>query len=72
MYKKEEKGVGIMLEATINKKVIEEVKSVINSDGFTHYLLSNTTMFEAAAFILQSLFNAVDDVEKELEDTEEN
>lgn len=61
-----------MFEMTINEKVIEEVKSVVNSDEFTRYLLSHTTKFEAAALILQSLLEAVDKIEEELKDTEEN
>lgn len=48
---------------------IEEVKKFILSDDFRDYLLNNTTDFGVAAFILQSLLNAVDEEEKNMEET---
>ena len=47
---------------------IEEVEKFILSDDFRDYLLSSTTDFGVAAFILQSLMNAVDDVRMKMEE----
>ena len=47
---------------------IEEVEKFILSDDFRDYLLSNTADFGVAAFILQSLVNAVDDARMKMEE----
>ena len=47
---------------------IEEVEKFILSDDFRDYLLSSTTDFGVAAFILQSLMNAVEDVRMKMEE----
>jgi len=47
---------------------IEEVEKFILSDDFRDYLLSSTANFGVAAFILQSLMNAVDDVRMKMEE----
>lgn len=58
------------MDVTISKSTVEEIKSVISSDGFTKWLLSNTTSFAAAAWIMQTLFNAVEDLNKTFEENE--
>lgn len=54
------------MEITINKKVIEDVKRCIESPKFSECVLNNTTKFEAAAFILQTLLDAVNDAAAKL------
>jgi hypothetical protein len=50
---------------------LAEVKSVIEHPDFAQYLLSHTTSFGAAAFILQTLLDAVDAAATSV-DNEEN
>lgn len=50
---------------------LEEVKEYIESNKFTRFLLDTAPSFETAAFVLQSLLNAVDDAKQSL-DKEEN
>lgn len=50
---------------------LAEVKSVIEHPDFAQYLLSHTTSFGAAAFILQTLLDAVDAAAASV-DNEEN
>lgn len=45
------------LEVTVD---LAEVKEFIESEKFCQFLLTNTTQFSTAAFILQTLINAVD------------
>lgn len=47
---------------------IEEVEKFIMSDKFRDFLLSNTSDFGVAAFILQSLLNDVDEVRMRMEE----
>lgn len=47
---------------------IEEVEKFIMSDKFRDFLLSNTSDFGVAAFILQSLLNDVDEVRMKMEE----
>ena len=42
----------------LEKEDLEDVKRVIHSDKFAQFLLSNTTSFIAAAWILQTLIAA--------------
>lgn len=51
---------------TIDKEVIEDVKRCINNPKFSDCILKNTTDFSVAAFILQTLFDAVDEAEAKL------
>lgn len=39
---------------------LNEVKNVIEAPEFAQYLLSHTTQFSSAAFILQTLLDAVE------------
>ena len=48
---------------------IEEVENFILSDKFRDFLLDNTT-FGTAAFVLQSLLNAVDEAKEMIKETE--
>ena len=45
----------------LNKEDLEDAKRVIQSDAFAKFLLSNTTSFIAAAWILQTLMDAEKD-----------
>ena len=45
---------------------IIDVKQFVKSDKFSQFLLSNTTDFTTAAFILQTLFEKIEEVEKEM------
>ena len=45
----------------LEKEDLEDVKRVIHSDKFTQFLLSNTTSFIAAAWMLQVLMDAEKD-----------
>jgi len=47
---------------------IEEIEKFIMSDKFRDFLLSNTSDFGVAAFILQSLLNDVDEVRMKMEE----
>ena len=49
---------------------LEEVKQVIESPDFAQYLLSHTTQFTTAAFILQTLLDAVDEAAQQLDNSE--
>lgn len=46
---------------------LKEVKEVIEHPDFAQYLLSHTTSFGAAAFILQTLLDAVDDAARSID-----
>ena len=45
---------------------IIDVKQFVKSDKFSQFLLNNTTDFTTAAFILQTLFEKIEEVEKEM------
>lgn len=46
---------------------LAEVKAVVEHPDFAQYLLSHTTSFGAAAFILQSLLDAVDNAARSID-----
>ena len=50
---------------------LDEVKDFIESNKFTRFLLDTAPSFETAAFVLQSLLNAVEEAKQSL-DKEEN
>ena len=50
---------------------LKEIKEYIENPKFTQFLLDTAPSFETAAFVLQSLLNAVDDAKQSL-DKEEN
>ena len=49
---------------------INEVEKFIISDDFREYLLNNTPEFGVAAFILQSLLDAIDEAKEKIKETE--
>lgn len=55
-----------MFEVSIDMEVLEEVEATVTNDKFAQYLLSNTTNFAAAAFIMQTLLDAIDEVKERL------
>ena len=48
------------LDMTVNVD-LQDVKNFIESEKFCQFLLNNTTQFTTAAFILQSVMNAVEE-----------
>lgn len=52
--------------ANLEKEDLEDAKRVIHSDAFSKFLLLNTTSFIAAAWILQTLFDAEKDASSAL------
>lgn len=56
------------MTGTIDKTTIKDIERVIESDKFAQFLLNNTTDFMAAAFILETLVNAVEEVKNQLGD----
>lgn len=49
---------------------LEEVKRTVEAPEFAQYLLSHTTEFSTAAFILQTLLNAIEDAAQSIDNTE--
>ena len=49
---------------------LDEVKRVIEAPEFAQYLLSHTTEFGSAAFILQTLLDAVEEAAQQIDNTE--
>jgi hypothetical protein len=49
---------------------LEDVKRTVEAPEFAQYLLSHTTEFSTAAFILQTLFNAIQDAAQSIDNTE--
>ena len=60
------------MEFEFDKRDLEDVKRLVTSDKFTQFLLSNTTSFGVAGFILQAVFDKIEAVEKEFGIIEEN
>lgn len=54
-------------ETTVDLK---DVKNFIESDKFAQFLLANTTEFSTAAYILQTLLDAVDEAARSIDNTE--
>ena len=48
---------------------LQEVKDYIDNSEFTKYLLDTTPSFGCAAFILQSLLNAVDEAAQSIDNS---
>lgn len=44
---------------------LNDIKEFVNSDKFAHFLINNTTDFGTAAFVLQTLIEKIDELEKE-------
>ena len=58
-----------MFEVKIDREVLEEVEATVTNDKFAQYLLSHTTDFAAAAFILETLLGAIDEAKEKLNET---
>lgn len=56
------------MEITIDKEVIKDAKRCIENPKFSECILKNTTEFAAAAFILQTLLDAVDEAMAKLDE----
>lgn len=54
------------MEITIDRKIIDEVKRVLDN-GLVPYLANNTVNFESVAFILQAIMTAVQEAEEQLD-----
>lgn len=50
------------MDMTVN---LEDVREFIESQKFTQFLLSNTTEFSTAAFILQTLLDKIEKLDAE-------
>lgn len=48
---------------------IKEVEKFITNEKFTKFLLENTADFEVAAFIMQSLLDAIEDAKRKMKET---
>ncbi len=48
---------------------IKEVEKFITNEKFTNFLLKNTTDFGVAAFILQSLLDAIKEAKEVMKET---
>ena len=55
-----------MFEVKIDREVLEEVEATVTNDKFAQYLLSHTTDFAAAVFILETLLSAIDEAKEKL------
>ena len=44
---------------------LKDVEQFITSDKFSHFLVTNTTDFATAAFVLQTLLDRVDELKKD-------
>ena len=49
---------------------LDEVKRVVEAPEFAQYLLSHTAEFTTAAFILQTLLDAVDEAAQQFDNSE--
>lgn len=58
---------GLDTEITID---LEEVKNYIENPQFSQFLLSTAPNFETAAFVLQSLLNAVEEAKQSVDKIE--
>ena len=55
-----------MFTVQIDREVLDEVEATVTNEKFAQYLLSHTTDFAAAAFIMQTLLDAVDEAKEKL------
>lgn len=57
-----------MFTVQIDREVLAEVEATVTNDGFAQYLLSHTTDFASAAFIMQTLLDAIDEAKEKLDE----
>ena len=55
-----------MFTVQIDREVLDEVEATVTNEEFAQYLLSHTTDFAVAAFIMQTIFNAIDEAKEKL------
>ena len=55
-----------MFTVQIDREVLDEVEATVTNDEFAQYLLSHTTDFCSAAFIMQTLLDAIDEAKEKL------
>ena len=55
-----------MFTVQIDREVLDEVEATVTNEEFAQYLLSHTTDFASAAFIMQSVLNALDEAKEKL------
>ena len=52
------------MDIDFEREDLEDMKRVVNSENFIHFLLNHTTSFRAAAVILQTLSDKVMELEE--------
>ena len=55
-----------MFTVQIDREVLDEVEATVTNDEFAQYLLSHTTDFAVAAFMMQTLLDAIDEAREKL------
>lgn len=55
-----------MFTVEIDCEILEEVEATVTDDKFAQYLLSHTTQFASAAFILEALLKALDSAKEKM------
>lgn len=55
-----------MFTVQIDRKVLDKVEATVTNEKFAQYLLSHTTDFATAAFIMESLLNAINEAREKL------
>lgn len=55
-----------MFTVEIDREILEEVEATVTDDKFAQYLLSHTTQFASAAFILEALLKALDSAKEKM------
>ena len=55
-----------MFTVQIDREVLDEVEATVTNDEFVQYLLSHTTDFASAAFIIQTLLDAIDEAKEKI------
>ena len=53
-----------MFTVQIDREVLDEVEATVTDEEFAQYLLSHTTDFCSAAFIMQTLLDAIDEAKE--------
>lgn len=60
------KGERVMFNLQIDCEILNEVEATVTNEKFAQYLLSHTTNFASAAFIMQTLLEAIDKAKETL------
>ena len=55
-----------MFTVEIDREILDEVEATVTHEKFAQYLLSHTTEFASAAFIMQTLLDAIDEAKEKL------